>query len=297
MNETQVREGVAEVPGARLRYRLAGTAGAPLLVFENGWGASFEMWAWVEQELAPHAQLLLYNRAGIGRSERLLPQTVAGLSEQFAALPAALGLAGPVIAVGQSYGGLMCGLHAAQRPEALRAVVEVDPTPDVTDPDIDGPAGKLPAVIRVLQVWLRLGLPNFLFGQVSKALPKESAHRLLRTSLSNPDSLEAGLAELAMRFDIRARIAAGRRGDLPRLLIGAGALPPLKRVVERLLVRPALAKASFERSKALQHARAAQDPDCRLLMLPHSHGGLVFERDGAQATAGAVLDLLRALPG
>ena len=65
-----IREGFAEVPGARLRYRLAGTqtsrAQYPLLVFENGWGASYEYWAWVERALAPHVRMLFYDRAGKG---------------------------------------------------------------------------------------------------------------------------------------------------------------------------------------------------------------------------------------
>ncbi|HET8883833.1 MAG TPA: alpha/beta hydrolase, partial [Solimonas sp.] len=186
MTTSNIREGVADVPGARLRYRLAGTPGAPLLVFENGWGASYEMWTWVERELAPHAQLLFYDRAGVGGSELLAPQSVAGLSAQFAALPGALGFSQPVIAVGQSYGGLMCSLHAAQRRDVLRAVVEIDPTPEQAHPKLDGSLRKLPSVIRVLKAMLRLGLPDLLFAPAMKVLPSPERDTLLRVSLGNP---------------------------------------------------------------------------------------------------------------
>lgn len=293
MTTSNIREGVAEVPGARLRYRLAGTPGAPLLVFENGWGASYEMWTWVERELAPHAQLLFYNRAGIGGSECLVPQTVENLSAQFAALPNALGLQGPVIAVGQSYGGLMCSLHAAQQRAVLKTVIEIDSTPETADPDVDHGLRQFPAIVKVVKTTLRLGLPNFLFRAVKKTLPATEGETLLRVALSNAASLDAGIAELALLDEIRAAIAAGRPQRLPRLLIGAGVLPPKIGLVGRLLANPRRVQAMFARSKALQRARSQQDPDCRLLMLPYDHGALVFERDGARASAAAVLEFIR----
>ncbi|NGY04086.1 alpha/beta fold hydrolase [Solimonas terrae] len=294
MQETKIREGVADVPGARLRYRLAGTPGAPLLVFENGWGASYEMWTWIERELAPHAQLLFYNRAGIGGSELRAPQTVAGLSAQFAALPAVLGLQGPVIAVGQSYGGLMCSLHAAQIPAVLESVIEIDPTPERAHPHVDAGLRQIHRIVAVLKLCLRLGLPNVVFGPaMKKSLPAAEAATLLRVSLGNGASLDAAREELGLLDDIRAAIAAARPGDFQRLLIGAGTVSEPDGVLGRLLVNSGLARKTFETNQALQRERTQQDPGCRYMSLPYDHGGLVFGHDGARATAAAVLAYLR----
>ena len=75
----------------------------PVIVFENGWSASYHYWIWVERELAPHARLLFYNRAGIGGSTLEAPKSARSLSDQFEAMLAALGIETPIVVVGQSY--------------------------------------------------------------------------------------------------------------------------------------------------------------------------------------------------
>lgn len=284
------RQGTVTVPGAELSYRLSGTVGAPLLVFENGWGASYEQWMWVERQLAPHAQLLFYNRAGIGGSRSLVPQTVQGLSDQFAALLDALGLGKPVIAVGHSYGGLICSLHAAQRRDVLRTVIEIDSTPELPDLDKDSSLDLLPKIVGVTKFLLKLGLPNLVFSQVGKFLPPEETRTLMEKSLSNPVSLDAGLAELALLPEIRAAIAAGRPRNFPRLFIAAGRMPLIESALERILGNPKKNRALFARKVELQRSHAAKDDGCRLLSLNHDHGGLVFAEDGARDTSSALLD-------
>ena len=294
MNEKKLDQGLVDVPGARLRYRLAGMPGKPLLVFENGWGASYEQWAWIERELAPHAQLLFYNRAGIGGSELLQAQTVTGLSDQFAALPVALGLKQPVIAVGHSYGGLMCSLHAAQRSDALKAVVEIDPTTEVSDPVLDGNLRALGPMVRVLKVCLSLGLPNFLFGSLGKSLPTKLGEEMMSCSLNSPASLDAGVAEFALLSSIRAAISKAPASGVPRLLIGAGttAEPGAGRLA-RWISNSKRSIDTFERSKSLQRERAVNDPQCQITLLPYNHSALVFDEAGSKASAASILSFLR----
>ncbi|HKY89488.1 MAG TPA: alpha/beta hydrolase [Nevskiaceae bacterium] len=286
---------MVDVPGARLRYRLGGTAGAPLLVFENGWGASYECWTWVERELAPHAQLLFYDRAGIGGSQRLAPQTVASLSAHFAALPPALGLQGPVIGVGHSYGGLMCSLHAAQCRGMLKSVIEIDPTPE--SGVLDGETGlrTLPKIVAVIKGGLRLGLPNLMFGSISTVMPPAEGRTLMRLSLNNPASLNAGLEEFALLDEIRSTIAARRPREFPRLLISAAAIAPNAGWLTRLLASETRQRSVLAKNNALQAERAVQDPGCRVLPLPYDHGALVFQRDGARAAAEAIRSYVREL--
>lgn len=290
-------EGEIEVPGARLRYRLAGATKGPVLVFENGWGASYEMWAWVERELAPYAQLLFYNRAGIGGSELLGPQTVEGLSAQFIALPKALGLEGPIVAIGQSYGGLMCALHAAQQPQALLTVIEIDPTPEQAIAEIDEGLNLLPSMISAVKFLLKLGLPNFIFGAAGKMLPPAQGKAILSTSLSNPASLDAGLAEFALLPGIRAAIESGRPQGFKRLVIGAGTAAIKNGFITRLLVSNKRATGTYERSRLFQVERGHQDAGCEVMTLPYDHGGLVFEPAGAKETSIAIKSFLGRVSG
>ncbi|WP_161554217.1 alpha/beta hydrolase [Stenotrophobium rhamnosiphilum] len=296
MTENKSIQGVADVPGARLRYRLVGVPGAPLLVFENGWGASYEQWTWIERELAAHAQLLFYNRAGIGGSELLQAQTVTGLSDQFAALPAALGLTQPIIAVGHSYGGLMCSLHAAQRSDVLKAVVEIDPTTEVSDPVLDGNLRALGPMVRVLKLCLSMGLPNFLFGSLAKTLPDAEGKEMMIRALSKPESLDAGVAEFALLISIRSAIAKAHLSGLPRLVIGAGTTAdPRGGLLSRLMSNSKRASETFERSKSLQRDRVVSDPGCQITMLPYNHSALVFEEAGAKVSAANILSFLRTI--
>lgn len=294
-SDADVREGKVEVPGARLRYRLAGAPRGPILIFENGWGASYEMWTWVERELAPHAQLLFYNRAGIGGSELLEPQTVEGLSTQFIALPRALGLVGPIVAVGQSYGGLMCSLHAAQQRNAVLAAIEIDPTPEQSVPELDDSLELLPSIVRVVKIMVKIGLPNLMFGSVGKFLPAEQTRKIMQSSLSNSASLDAGLSEYALLPGIRAAIAAHQPQGMKRLLIGAGTPSVKNGFVTKLLVSNDRSRASFERNRAFQIERGRQNADCEVMSLPYDHGGLVFEVAGAKASCQAILTFLEKL--
>lgn len=296
MTENKPYEGVADISGARLRYRIAGTIGAPLLVFENGWGASYEQWAWIERELAAHAQLLFYNRAGIGGSKLLRAQTVNGLSDQFAALLAALGFVQPAIVVGHSYGGLMSSLHAAQRPEVLKAVIEIDPTTEVADPVLDGNLQVLGPGVCLVKFFLSLGLPNVLFGGLAKSLPPELGKEMMIRSLSNPESLDAGVAEFALLSSIRATISKAHSSGLPRLLIGAGTTSePGGGLLSRLMANSKRSSETFERSKSLQRDRAVSDPECRITMLPYNHSALAFDSAGAKASAATILGFLHAI--
>src|SRR3546814_949196 len=80
---------------------------------------------------------LSYDRAGIGDSRSTAALTPAGLSQQLSALLASLDLGQPVVVAGHSYGGLLAALHAAQAPAMVRAIVQIDPTPEFDNETID----------------------------------------------------------------------------------------------------------------------------------------------------------------
>ena len=283
-----------EVPGASLRYRLCGTPSAlPLLVFENGWGASFEQWTWIEGLLAPQTRLLFYDRAGIGGSRLQAPQTVAGLSAGFAALLQALNVDTPVVVVGHSYGGLMGSLHVAQQPQRVRALVQVDATPDRDEATIDAQLDML-RIVGSLSIGLaRLGLPNPVFGSAGRMLPAPEGRQMMRRSFSNVASLRAGMAEFALLRGIRAAIAAQPVG-CPALILSADRATEAKGLLARL-VPPHKARTLIALMQSQHRHKAAQAAPGEWDALPHDHGALVFDQAGAQATATRLMRFVREL--
>ncbi|HZP13630.1 MAG TPA: alpha/beta hydrolase [Nevskiaceae bacterium] len=286
-------DGQVDVPGASLRYRLAGVkSDLPTLVFENGWSASYHYWTWVQRELAPHAQLLFYNRAGIGGSTLTSPRTAASLSDQLEAMLVALNIRQPVVLVGQSYGGLMCALHAAQKPQRVRAFVQVDGTPDRDHPYVRKVLGVTKVVTRIIGVMTRLGLPDPIYGAAAKTLPGDEGEVMLRTSFGSPESMRHAFTELDQIDEFRAAIARATSMP-PRLVITAGKASEPKGLLGRILASPKKARRVMEIMEEAHREQAAKNG--RWMSLPHTHGGLVFEPAGAKATSAATLEFVRSL--
>ena len=125
----------ASVPGVRLAYEVAG-ADDPPMVFVHGWCCDRSYFdAQVRHFSASHAVAAVDLR-GHGDSSRPEPgpgvYDIAVLAEDVLAVAAAAGLGRPVL-VGHSLGALV-GLVCAARPEAIRALVMVDPAPITNEP-------------------------------------------------------------------------------------------------------------------------------------------------------------------
>ncbi|HEX4458506.1 MAG TPA: alpha/beta hydrolase [Polyangia bacterium] len=114
-----------DVGGHRLWMRVAG-AGEPTLVFDSGGGDDSSAWDGIEPELRRrlHVRTLVYDRAGMGRSE---PMTAPyRVDDEATALRHLLDVAhvdGPVVLVAHSYGGFVATLVAAADPRVAGAVL------------------------------------------------------------------------------------------------------------------------------------------------------------------------------
>jgi pimeloyl-ACP methyl ester carboxylesterase len=291
-----MREGVVAVPGARLHYRIAGRdpGSQPILVFENGWGASLHMWSWVQRELEDHASLLFYSRAGIGRSELRAPQAVPRMSDQLAALLDALEVRQPVVTVGQSYGGLLCSAHAVQIPDRVHGLVQVDPAVERADPVVDRALTAVPAMTRIVALLARLRLPDPLLSPSTGDLPEPDGAELRCSAFRSPRSLRAARAELALLPTLRE--TAVRPAAQPRFVLSAGRAVEPASALGRRLTPAHYARAVVERAASLNRATATRGSGSRWQELPHTHGGLVFTRQGAVDTAARILEFVRSPP-
>lgn len=116
------------VEGRAVEHVVSGQ-GAPVVVFDNGLGATFEWWAKVLPDTSRDTTTLAYNRAGYGKSDAS-PQPRDGTHTvaELRALLRARQLPPPYVLVGHSLGGLYMQLFARQYPHEVAALVLVDAT-------------------------------------------------------------------------------------------------------------------------------------------------------------------------
>lgn len=292
---TNAREGLAQVPGGTVHYRLAGPADAKrTLVFENGWGGNFHYTYWLELALASQVRVLFYDRVGVGQGRRTEPATPARFTEQLAALLNHLDIPTPVVVMGHSYGGLMGVLHAAQAPALVEAVIAIDPTPEFRDPMLEAELGLVPALGRFMQLMILLGLDGPLLALLRQHLPAEVLQRLQPGRRAQLRSMNGSLAEFRVQDEIRQRAAGAESArQVPRLVISANARLPAPTGFTKWLVNPEKRAAFLRVSHALHQRGAALNARSRWLALPYGHVGLVTQRSAAEEIAARTLEFLQ----
>lgn len=284
------REGIATVPGGELRYRLAGAGTArTVVVFESGWTAPFPYAVWLEHALAPHVRMLSYDRAGVGDSRSTAPRTPSSLTQQLVALLSHLGIEQPVVVVGHSYGGLIAALHAAQAPSMVRRLVQIDPTTELRDAQVDAAMRILPVSGRILQLCAWLRIDGTLFLDLARELPAEIFEQVKRDPRWLVRSLSGAIAEIRLLDEIRTLVAYSESArQCPRLVVSSVYAQALTRL-QKLLVNEKKARNYWNAVQALHRRQAALNGGSRWMQLPYNHVSLVTERRSAEAIAESIL--------
>ncbi|SFB47982.1 Alpha/beta hydrolase family protein [Amycolatopsis marina] len=100
---------------------------APTVVLESGLASPLQTWEWVQRSLGESVQTIAYERAGCGWSTPGSgPRSVPRLAGELRELLTALGVEGPVVLVGHSFGGLITRCYAETWPDDVAGVVFVD---------------------------------------------------------------------------------------------------------------------------------------------------------------------------
>jgi pimeloyl-ACP methyl ester carboxylesterase len=160
-----------------------GPADGPLLVLVHGLGGSLLNWAAVAPELARTGRVLALDLAGFGRTRGSGERSTSVHENQLLLHRFLTEVAGePVVLVGNSMGGLITVLQAAEHPETVAAAVLIDPAlpvgPRVWPHPLVGAlftAYALPAVGRAV-----------LGGQRRLVSPEATALALLRLCCVDP---------------------------------------------------------------------------------------------------------------
>lgn len=290
------REGKVSVAGAVLNYRLAGPATAEhTVIFESGWTApAFSYAMWLEEALTPQVRVLSYDRAGVGESTRTAPLTPQGVTQQLTALLSSLGISQPVMMVGHSYGGLIGALHAAQAPSLVKALVQIDPTPELEDESVDAAMRSLPKAGRFLQLCALMRIDGPLFLDMAEELPPEIFGRLKRNPRWLVRSLSGSIVEIRLLDEIRRIVSSSQAAkQSPRLVISGDRGHVALTWLQKLLINDEKAKKYWEAVDNLHQRQAALNDASRWLRLPYNHVSLVTSRAGADEVASRILDFIR----
>lgn len=207
--------------------------GEPLVVFEAGLAAGASLWAEVQRKVAEHTATLAYDRAGYGGSQRAKDgRRLADFNADLEAVLDAIEHDGPVILVGQSWGGptIRAFSHYTRRPVAGLVIV------DGTNSTVVGPTeGKgLRVFFGILGklTWVQLHRKprGKLLKGITAGLDADDSKRVVRDML-RARSVRAGAAE-ARGFEVEidgglaALEAKGFPPGVPVTFMGAAVAEP-----------------------------------------------------------------------
>lgn len=121
--------GLVDVGGYRLRVKCIGK-GNPTIVMDAGLNQTLQSWGdAVTEETAKFARVCIYERAGVGESDRSpngVKRTSGLVVEELRSLLKNAGEKGPFLFVGHSLGGINIRLYASRYPDEVSGLLLVD---------------------------------------------------------------------------------------------------------------------------------------------------------------------------
>jgi alpha/beta hydrolase fold len=184
--------------------------GIPVVVFENGLGASMDSWSNVFPEIGKNVTVFAYNRAGYGNSSKATaPRDGATVVEELRALLHSRGLRPPYVLVGHSLGGLYVQLFARKYPDDVVGLVLVDSS---HPSQFEGPGAveNWSILAKFMKLFLNTSQENELLAA------NETGHQILRSPTLSTKPVIILNAKLNSNSE-NARFLNEKKADLSRL--------------------------------------------------------------------------------
>jgi pimeloyl-ACP methyl ester carboxylesterase len=181
-----------------------GPADAPRVVLVHGLGGSHLNWDTFAPLLQPHARVLAIDLPGFGRSEpggrRATVHANVEVLHRF--LQEVVGE--PAVLVGNSMGGMISILEKAAHPEAVRALVLLDPA-------IPGPNRRLDPLVAVTFALYAMPVvgERFLWLRRARQTPLQRVREVLRLVGVDPDTLPSSVIDRSVTLLEERRDHAG----------------------------------------------------------------------------------------
>jgi pimeloyl-ACP methyl ester carboxylesterase len=125
------REMMVPINNFKLYAKLIGKKNnKPTVVMDAGYGDYSKAWDSVIGELSEITEVLVYDRAGLGKSEKSPNRrTSCEMVKELKELLSSLDIKPPYLFVGHSFGGVNVSVYAHEYPEEVAGLVLVDSTP------------------------------------------------------------------------------------------------------------------------------------------------------------------------
>jgi pimeloyl-ACP methyl ester carboxylesterase len=223
-----------EEQGTRLHLHMQGrqhrndNPDTPVVLLDAGTPGFSAQWGWIQPAIAEFATVVSFDRPGLGWSDPRRddgPYDPRDTAKQLHAALQKLGLPGPYLPVGHSYGGLTSRVFAAAYPEEISGLVLVDPSHPDQGSRLGGgdPAGSMWFMAPLAHIGaLRLGVATGLFDSRIGDLPKRQADEAAALFVQ-PGQWSAVQLELAAWSDIATQLEQAKPlGDTPLTVLTAG---------------------------------------------------------------------------
>jgi microcystin degradation protein MlrC/pimeloyl-ACP methyl ester carboxylesterase len=204
------------IDGRRMHLQRSGPAPGhasqqqPTLVIEAGGGCASPTYARLQQALAARYAVISYDRAGMGWSDAdTAPFDGERSAKQLHALLAAAGVAGPIVLIGHSLGGLLNRIYAGRYPAQVAGVVMLDAShPAQFDQRASPPPEHLAAERSKRAAFQAGGVPPAEFAPV-QALFADMPHVLAQLAATyTPEIFDTTIAEIAGLAHVGRQAAA-----------------------------------------------------------------------------------------
>ncbi|WP_438825166.1 alpha/beta fold hydrolase [Bacillus sp. JJ1127] len=121
-----------QIDGFKLYTKiLQGEKAKPVIIMDAGYGDYSKAWDEISKEIAEYGTVVLYDRAGLGKSEESSNRRISSeIAKELRALLDGLQLKPPYILVGHSYGGINARLFSSFYPEETLGIILIDSTPE-----------------------------------------------------------------------------------------------------------------------------------------------------------------------
>ena len=231
---------MVDVGGYKLHILCQGQ-GTPTVVMEAGLGDFSPVWTLVQPPVAEFARVCVYDRAGMGWSQRSpRPRTAAAVVEELHTLLGNARIAGPYILVGHSLGGMFVRLYAYTYPADVAGMVLVDSSHE--DQSKLSPKEYTDAVAATYEsaegqiLLVRFLTASGILAQateyypVSSKLPQSVADVYRALGSLDSSSLETMLAEHQRLDESSDQVRSARAktiGSIPLIVLSRGQTDPL----------------------------------------------------------------------
>jgi pimeloyl-ACP methyl ester carboxylesterase len=246
-------------------------SGEPLVVFESGLAAGASLWAAVQRQVAVHTATLSYDRAGLGGSTRARDgRRFADINADLEAVLEAVGHDGPVLLVGQSWGGPIIRAFAQSTSRPVAGLVLVDGTKSNLMTSLQAKGLRVYFGLLAKLSWLRLHrrLRGKLLAGITAGLAPDDSARVIRDMLSGKAARSGAAEARGLEAEIGLLDALEARGfpaGTPVTFMGATVAEPGTEEMRQRFVAAQQAEAEtlghrFVRVDTSRHDIHMQEP-------------------------------------